>query len=199
MKKQLLCALGAVAVAVLIFPVGSAWGALCSSGWCYTGGQCQIGPDWNGTNCGGGSGNDCTSYCDGSVVTSGTVRWQCSNPCAGWDSTCPGNATVIKTCNKPCIGAVTYGFQCASGYTGSPTSCSSTCTAPCSCSCANNPITCMRGGSCSCSGSSPSYTTCTDNCGTGKCCDTSGTGTCKDTTQTGSDTAGSFTQTCTCT
>jgi len=116
-----------------------------------------------------------------------------ANSCKGTNNC--GNCTLADNANcgtgRICCG----GNCCSSGQT----CVSGSCITPCSCSCANNPITCMRGGTCSCSGSSPSYTTCTDNCGTGKCCDTSGTGTCKDTTQTGSDTAGSFTQTCTCT
>lgn len=65
----------------------------------------------------------------------------------------------------------------------------------CTCSCSNNPNGCNRSGSCTCSGTTPNYATCTNSCGS---CQKCSNNSCVNKSCTGSYCTTINTSSCTC-
>ena len=111
-----------------------------------------------------------TRTCNGLYACNQTTQYQCA---AGYYGSSTNGTSGCTAC--PCSGTSSAGStsvssctpNCATNYSCSPMpiTASSTCVVNCTCSCSNNSVVCMRGGTCSCSGSTPNYATCTASSG----------------------------------
>ncbi|MCL2331818.1 MAG: solute carrier organic anion transporter, partial [Proteobacteria bacterium] len=157
---------------IVVLGISGAFGASCSLQ-----AGCDAGTyDWSGctsdmntacdynrpASCGAADSNHCTSW-----------TWNGSFPPTSSQLT--GGNQVNLYCH---CGSCESGYEVPAGAAQANKVCQPI---SCTCSCSNNPSVCKRGGSCSCSGSSPNYATCTNSadntscntsyvCCNGSCC-----------------------------
>ena len=150
----------------------------CVSGQCDDGGTCISAGCMTGTPVGNlGSGPACAGN-----STSYTCQQGCASLNGCWNTTtkaCMGQDYVtMASANGYCFGCpgCTTLTHCKTNYYKSGSTCIacpvnstapdknqlSACTSSCTCSCSQNSNPCALSGSCSCNGSTPDYSTCTN-------------------------------------